>query len=166
MATDLDALAQENKEPLSELEKILGYRFTDLRLLQLALVHSSYSFEQPSFGKNNEILEYLGDAVLYLAVGHLLHERYPEMREGELTRLRSALVNETHLAQMARNIELGRFLDPALTTVGTDARSWGAVAARTLLEAVDGSAAEHVDLPEPALIVRESTGPAPRPPAA
>jgi len=64
------------------------------------------------------------------------------------------------------DIELGRFLDPALTTVGTDARSWGAVAARTLLEAVDGSAAEHVDLPEPALIVRESTGPAPRPPAA
>jgi ribonuclease-3 len=44
MATDLDALVQENKEPLSELEKILGYRFTDLRLLQLALVHSSYSF--------------------------------------------------------------------------------------------------------------------------
>ena len=110
MATDLDALVQENKEPLSELEKILGYRFTDLRLLQLALVHSSYSFEQPSFGKNNETLEYLGDAVLYLAVGHLLHQRYPGMREGELTRLRSALVNETHLAQMARNIELGRFL--------------------------------------------------------
>jgi ribonuclease-3 len=110
MATDLDALVQARKEPLSELEKILGYRFTDLRLLQLALVHSSFSFEQQSFGRNNETLEYLGDAVLYLAIGHLLHKRYPEMREGDLTRLRSALVNETHLAQMARNIELGRFL--------------------------------------------------------
>ncbi len=110
MAMDLDALVQANKDQLSELERILGYRFTDLRLLQLALVHSSYSFEQASFGKNNETLEFLGDAVLYLVVGHLLHTRFPEMREGELTRLRSALVNEEHLAEMARAIELGRFL--------------------------------------------------------
>lgn len=107
---DIDSLVQANKEQLSELEKILGYRFTDLRLLQQALVHSSYSFEQISPEKNNETLEFLGDAVLYLVVGHLLHKRFPEMREGDLTRLRSALVNETHLAQMARDIELGRFL--------------------------------------------------------
>lgn len=110
MAMDLDTLVQANKEQLSELEKILGYRFTDLRLLQLALVHSSYAFEQASSGKNNETLEFLGDAVLYLVVGHLLLKRFPEMREGDLTRLRSALVNESHLAEMARAIELGRFL--------------------------------------------------------
>jgi ribonuclease-3 len=110
MAMDLDTLVQANKEQLSELEKILGYRFTDLRLLQLALVHSSYAFEQAASGKNNETLEFLGDAVLYLVVGHLLNKRFPEMREGDLTRLRSALVNESHLAEMARAIELGRFL--------------------------------------------------------
>ncbi len=107
---DLDSLVQANKGQLTELEKIIGYRFTDLRLLQQALVHSSYSFEQTSPGRNNEILEFIGDAVLYLVVGQILHKRYPEMQEGELTRLRSALVNETHLAQMARDIELGRFL--------------------------------------------------------
>lgn len=110
MVMDIDSLVQANKEQLSELEKILGYRFTDLRLLQQALVHSSYSFEQISPCKNNEILEFLGDAVLYLVIGHILHKRYTGMQEGELTRLRSALVNETHLAQMARAIELGRFL--------------------------------------------------------
>lgn len=110
MVMDMDSLVQVNKEQLSELEKILGYRFTDLRLLQQALVHSSYAFEQASVGRNNEILEFLGDAVLYLVVGQILHKCYPEMQEGDLTRLRSALVNETNLAQMARDIELGRFL--------------------------------------------------------
>jgi ribonuclease III len=110
MIMDIDSLVQANKEQLSELEKIIGYRFTDLRLLQQALVHSSYSFEQATPVRNNEILEFIGDAVLYLVVGQILHKCYPAMQEGDLTRLRSALVNETHLAQMARSIELGRFL--------------------------------------------------------
>lgn len=110
MAMEIDTLVQSNKELLSELEKIVQYRFTDLRLLQKALVHSSFAFEQAQAGKNNETLEFIGDAVLDLVVGHILHTKYPEMREGELTRLRAALVNETHLAIMARQIELGRFL--------------------------------------------------------
>jgi len=110
MGMELDALVQGNKELLSELEKIVQYRFTDLRLLQKALVHSSFAFEQAQAGKNNETLEFIGDAVLDLVIGHILFKKYPEMREGELTRLRAALVNETHLAAMARQIELGRFL--------------------------------------------------------
>jgi ribonuclease III len=110
MGTNLNTLVMQNKEILSEFEQILGYRFTDLRLLQKALVHSSYAFEQAQLDKNNETLEFLGDAVLDLVIGHILIKRYPEMREGELTKLRSALVNETHLAGMARAIELGRFL--------------------------------------------------------
>jgi ribonuclease III len=110
MGANLNTLVMQNKEILSEFEQILGYRFTDLRLLQKALVHSSYAFEQAQIGKNNETLEFLGDAVLDLVIGHILIKRYPEMREGELTKLRSALVNETHLAQMARAIDLGRFL--------------------------------------------------------
>jgi ribonuclease-3 len=88
----------------------MEYRFTDLRLLQKALVHSSFAFEQAQGGNNNETLEFIGDAVLDLVVGHILYKKYPEMREGELTRLRAALVNETHLAFMARQIDLGRFL--------------------------------------------------------
>ncbi len=110
MVMEIDSLVQNNKELLSELEKIVQYRFTDLRLLQKALVHSSFAFEQSQAGNNNELLEFIGDAVLDLVVGHILFKMYPEMREGELTRLRAALVNETHLAGMARQIELGRFL--------------------------------------------------------
>ncbi|MBW1636316.1 MAG: ribonuclease III [Deltaproteobacteria bacterium] len=78
--------------------------------MQKALVHSSYAFEQARTGQDNQTLEFLGDAVLDLVVGHIVYRKYPEMREGELTRLRSALVNETHLANMAREIELGNFL--------------------------------------------------------
>jgi ribonuclease III len=110
MATNLNTLVTLNKEILSEFEQIIGYRFTDLRLLQKALIHSSFAFEQVQIGKNNETLEFLGDAVLDLAIGHILIRRYPDMREGDLTKLRAALVNETHLAAMARNIDLGRFL--------------------------------------------------------
>jgi ribonuclease-3 len=110
MAMELDSLVRTNKELLSELEKIMEYRFTDLRLLQKALVHSSFAFEQSQAGNNNETLEFIGDAVLDLVIGHILYSRYPRMREGELTRLRAALVNETHLAAMARQVELGRFL--------------------------------------------------------
>ncbi|WP_136806713.1 ribonuclease III [Desulfosediminicola flagellatus] len=110
MGMDIDSLVRSNKELLTEFEKIVEYRFTDLRLLQKALVHSSFAFEQSQAGNNNETLEFLGDAVLDLVVGHILYKKYPEMREGELTRLRAALVNETHLANMARQIELGEFI--------------------------------------------------------
>lgn len=106
---NIDSLVRVNKEELSKLEKELGYRFTDLRLLQLALIHSSFAFEQ-GFDDNNEKLEFLGDAVLDLVIGHHLFGRYNSMREGELTRLRASLVNEHHLAKMARAIKLGDYL--------------------------------------------------------
>jgi ribonuclease-3 len=110
MGMGIDSLVRVNKEQLSNLEKTLGYRFTDLRLLQKALVHSSYSFEQSQGTKNNEKLEFLGDAVLDLVIGHILFHRYEKLHEGELTRLRSSLVNEHHLAKMARDIDLGTYL--------------------------------------------------------
>ena len=106
----LKSLARANVEQLRELEQILGYTFADSRLLQKALVHSSFAFERSRSAEDNEILEFLGDAVLDLIVGQLLIHRYPRLREGELTRLRASLVNEQHLATMAREIELGRFL--------------------------------------------------------
>lgn len=107
---DIDSLVRRNKDGLAGLEQLLGYRFTDLLLLQKALIHSSFAFEQAQIDKNNEILEFLGDAVLDLVIGHTLCKHYPEMREGELTRLRSSLVNETHLALMARELALGDYL--------------------------------------------------------
>lgn len=110
MGMDIDSLAQQNKPELSLFEQILGYRFTDLRLLQRALIHASFAFEHSFPGQNNETLEFLGDAVLDLVIGHTLFKHFPAMREGDLTKLRSALVNETHLAAMARGVELGKFL--------------------------------------------------------
>ncbi len=106
----IDSLTQKNKQELALFEQILGYRFTDLRLLQKALVHASFAFEHAFAGQDNETLEFLGDAVLDLVVGAALFQRFPAMREGGLTKLRAALVNETHLATMARAVELGRFL--------------------------------------------------------
>ncbi|PID76352.1 MAG: ribonuclease III [Deltaproteobacteria bacterium] len=110
MAAVIESLVQKNKEMLAGLEQTLGYRFTNLLLLQQALVHSSYAFERSAPQFNNETLEFLGDAVLDLVIGHLLYRHCPDMREGELTRLRAALVNETHLARMARKIKLGDYL--------------------------------------------------------
>ena len=105
MGLNIDILVNENKQDLTELEKLIGYRFTDLRLLQKALIHSSYAFEQAQGGKDNQILEFVGDAVLDLVIGYALSKRFPSMREGELTRIRASLVNESHLAEMARSVE-------------------------------------------------------------
>ncbi len=111
MGQNLQQLVKRNKEKLAQLEAALGYRFTDLRLLQTSLIHSSFAFEYGMAGENNERLEFLGDAVLDVVVGYLLMNTYKEMREGELTRLRASLVNEHHLASLAEEINLGVFLE-------------------------------------------------------
>lgn len=111
MSENIESLVRRNKVRLAELEEVLHYRFTDLRILQRALIHSSFAFENDDQGHDNERLEYLGDAVFDLIVGHLLMRSYPEMHEGELTRLRSSMVNEHSFATLARRIDLGSFLE-------------------------------------------------------
>lgn len=93
------------------LQTRLGYRFKDPDLLQESLRHSSFVNEQfnPAL-RDNERLEFLGDAVLNLVIGHLLMNAYPDLREGDLSRIRSNMVNETQLADVARTIDLGPFL--------------------------------------------------------
>ncbi len=88
--------------------KGLGYRFKRQDLLTQALTHRSYAVEAGERGQDNERLEFLGDAVLELAVSHLLFDRYAAgSSEGEMTKLRSCLVNEASLASKARQLELG-----------------------------------------------------------
>ncbi len=96
---------------IEELEEIIGYKFKDKSLLELALTHSSYSNDQKK-GKmhNNERLEFLGDAVLELTSSEVLFHEYREKTEGELTRLRASLVCEPTLADCARKIHLGDYL--------------------------------------------------------
>jgi ribonuclease-3 len=79
-----------------------------MALLRRALTHSSYLNENPDALEDNERLEFLGDAVLDFMVGAWLYNRFPEKREGELTRLRSSLVRTDQLAEFARQIDLGR----------------------------------------------------------
>ncbi len=107
----LTELTENNREVLDRFEDKLAYRFRDQSLLQLALLHRSFSFEQVrQLPADNERLEFLGDAVLDLVIGHALYRRYPEMREGEMTRLKAMLVKESHLAEMAARLGLGEFL--------------------------------------------------------
>jgi ribonuclease-3 len=85
----------------------LGIKFMDPLILTRALTHRSYMNEHPESLEDNERLEFLGDAVLDFLVGAWLYNRFPEMPEGNLTRLRSALVRTENLAQFAVSIQLG-----------------------------------------------------------
>ena len=97
--------------PGKQLEAALGYHFDNPDRLTNALCHSSFVNEQsgPSL-TSNERLEFLGDAVLNLAISHLLMQQHPDLAEGELSRNRALLVNETHLAAIARELGIGPYL--------------------------------------------------------
>jgi ribonuclease-3 len=101
----------ERSRVLRELQVKLGYQFRDDGLLDAALRHSSYAHEHPELSsQSNERLEFLGDAVLELVVTHLLFERFPVASEGQLSKARSGVVNESRLAATARKLGLGDYL--------------------------------------------------------
>lgn len=97
----------ENREALPDLAARLGHRFRRPELLDQALTHASAA---PRVGANNERLEFLGDRVLGLAVAHLLYERFPDESEADIARRHAALVRRDALAEVARGLDLGRFL--------------------------------------------------------
>jgi ribonuclease-3 len=96
---------------MKTLEERLGYQFRDRALLENALTHSSYANEHRDAGvSSNERLEFLGDSVLGMVVADYLYREHPHRPEGELTRTRAALVCESSLVEVARTLELGRYL--------------------------------------------------------
>ena len=96
---------------LTSLEKIIGYKFSNKDLLKEALTHRSYLNENASWGlPHNERLEFLGDAVLELAVTEELYHRLPDYSEGILTPIRAALVNYQALLEIAAEIKLEKHL--------------------------------------------------------
>lgn len=96
---------------MKELEHRLGYHFRNIGLLEHAMTHSSYANEHRTAGvTSNERLEFLGDSVLGVVVAEHLFMSHPDMPEGELTRTRAALVCESSLYEVARTLELGRYL--------------------------------------------------------
>ncbi len=102
-----------NTLSLDKLEKTLGYTFRDRGVLEKALTHSSYSNERRSKGETvecNERLEFLGDSVLSLAVSRYLFEKYSDRQEGDLTKIRAAVVCEKALSKFAGAIGLGQYI--------------------------------------------------------
>ncbi len=102
-----DSQAPKLESP-QELAGRLNLQIEDWLLLSRALTHRSFLNEHPEALEDNERLEFLGDAVLDFVVGAWLYHRYPEMPEGDLTRMRSALVHTEQLAEFAVKIDLGR----------------------------------------------------------
>lgn len=118
--------------PVQDLERVaqaLGHNFRDISLLRDALTHRSFANEHPEQApKDNERMEFLGDAVLSLSASALLWEHFPEAKEGELTRLRADLVCEAGLSELARELALG----PALRLGKGEDRSGGRTKPRLL----------------------------------
>ncbi len=101
---------REQIESPSQLNKRMALGFKNLALLTRALTHRSFLNENPDAVEDNERLEFLGDAVLDFIVGAWLYQHYPEMAEGDLTLVRTALVRTEQLAEFARMIDLGEAL--------------------------------------------------------
>ncbi|BBB27367.1 ribonuclease III [Amphritea japonica ATCC BAA-1530] len=91
-------------KPATDLAKKLGYKFNDESMIELALTHRSHG------KRNNERLEFLGDSILNFVIAEALYLRFPEAKEGQLSRLRALLVKGETLAELAREMKLGDYL--------------------------------------------------------
>ena len=108
-----------------ELEKKIGYKFQDIKLLETALTHSSYANEKRSQGMNfssNERLEFLGDAVLEIIVSEYLYSNHKNRSEGMLTKMRQYLVCEKTLAKISAELGIGEYINLGRGEELTDCR--------------------------------------------
>ena len=121
----------------AELRAALGEPVLDPELLERALTHRSYAYENGGL-PTNERLEFLGDSVLGLVVTDTLYRTHPDLPEGQLAKLRAAVVNSRALAEVARGLELGRFIRLGRGEEGTGGRDKASILADTL-EAVIGA---------------------------
>lgn len=105
------ATSDDGARPFARLEQRLGHPFSDARLCETALTHKSWVNEAPRSGRgHNERLEFLGDAVVTLAVSDLLMKRFPNASEGDLSKTRAVVVSETGLARVAEQLDLGEWI--------------------------------------------------------
>jgi ribonuclease-3 len=119
------------------LEERLGYTFSEPALLRLALTHRSVSSDDPG-RKDNERLEFLGDAVLQLVVTDLLYASYPQLAEGQMAKVRAAVVSRGSLAEVARLLQIGTDIELAPSEEATGGRDKDSILADAL-EAVIGA---------------------------
>lgn len=122
---------------LGELQDRLGHRFDDVSYLETALTHRSFSAEQPG-NPHNERMEFLGDAVLGLAVTRNLYVRYPDHPEGQLAKARASTVSRPRLAQVAEDLDVGELLRLGKGEVSTGGRKKDSILADAM-EAILGA---------------------------
>lgn len=134
MGTSVKPVAVESVK--ADLERLLSVRL-DVAILERALTHRSYAYENGGL-PTNERLEFLGDSVLGLVVTDTLYRNHPDLPEGQLAKLRAAVVNMRALADVARSLGLGRFLRLGRGEEGTGGRDKSSILADTL-EALIGA---------------------------
>ncbi|MEZ5424889.1 MAG: ribonuclease III [Pyrinomonadaceae bacterium] len=132
-------------EKLGKLEQLLGYKFQDLKLLERSLTHRSWAYEKVPSGEEEEIrelqnesLEFVGDAVLGLAIAEQLYLRHPKSSEGDLTLMKHHLVSTDTLAKLAKSLGLGEYMRVGRGEEKTGGRRKQALLA-DILEAVIGA---------------------------
>jgi len=127
---------------LHELQSTLGYLFSDLDQLLQALTHTSFGHEhfqvRSRSSRDNERLEFLGDAILSLVVSDLLLENFPSANEGQLSKMRAAIVNERSLSRLAQSIQLEKFIRLGKGELQTRGREKPSIISSTL-EALIGA---------------------------
>jgi ribonuclease-3 len=119
------------------LEERLDHSFSQPELLRLALTHRSVAAENPA-RNDNERLEFLGDAVLQLVVTDLLYGSYPQLAEGQMAKVRAAVVSRGTLAEIARELDLGEYIELAASEEATGGREKDSILADAV-EAVIGA---------------------------
>lgn len=119
------------------IEDRVGHSFSDPALLRLALTHRSVSSEDPA-RNDNERLEFLGDAVLQLVVTDLLYRSYPQLAEGQMAKVRAAVVSRGTLAEVARQLGIGEHIELAPSEEATGGREKDSILADAV-EAVIGA---------------------------
>ena len=97
-----------NKSPLS-FEQIIGYTFKNKKYLKIALTHKSFIDDNPSY-ESNQRYEFLGDAILDFDLTNYLFNKYPDLEEGSLTKIRSSAVNQAALVSLGKEISIGDYL--------------------------------------------------------
>ena len=103
-------LSEPRLKELDSLQRLAGYKFLDIKLLNKALTHKSYANEKSKNLKHNERMEFLGDSVLDILVSNYLVEKFTDFSEGTLSKIRASVVNESCLAKLAQKIHLGNYL--------------------------------------------------------
>jgi ribonuclease-3 len=104
----MEQFVEDSVKEVRNLQRAIHYEFSQVKLLVMALTHSSFANENDT--QSNERMEFLGDAVVEICISTELYNRFPDIPEGELTRLRANLVSEPGLARIARNVGLGDYL--------------------------------------------------------